>query len=54
MGSFEITSVGKSGAKFDFEKLLWINAQHIQSMPSEEIIKRLSLLNMGKKFNIKK
>ena len=54
MGSFEITSVGKSGAKFDFEKLLWINAQHIQRMPSEEIIKRLSLLNMGKKFNIKK
>ena len=54
MDSFEITSVGKSGAKFDFEKLLWINAQHIQRMSSEEIIKRLSLLNMGKKFNIKK
>ncbi len=54
LGSFKIKSVGKSGAKFDFEKLLWLNSQHIQKMSSEEIIKRLSLLNKGKKFNITK
>ena len=54
MSSFQITSIGKSGAKFDFEKLLWINSQHIQRMSSEEIIKRLSSLNTAKKFNITK
>ena len=54
LGSFEIKSIGKSGAKFDFEKLLWLNSQHIQKMSSEEIIKRLSSLNKGKKFNITK
>ena len=54
LGSFKIKSVGKSGAKFDFEKLLWLNSQHIQKMSSKEIIKRLSLLNKGKKFNITK
>ena len=54
LGSFEIKSVGKSGAKFDFEKLLWLNSQYIQKMSSEEIIKRLSSLNSGKKLNITK
>ena len=54
LGSFEINSIGKSGAKFDFEKLLWLNSQHIQKMSSEEIIKRLSSLNKGTKFNITK
>ena len=54
MGSFEIKSVGKSGAKFDFEKLLWLNSQYIQKMSSEEIIERLSSLNSGKKLNITK
>ena len=54
LDSFEIKSVGKSGAKFDFEKLLWLNSQHIQKMSSEEIIKRLSSFNTEKKFNITK
>ena len=54
LGSFKIKSVGKSGAKFDFEKLLWLNSQHIQKMSSKEIIKRLLLLNKGKNFNITK
>ncbi len=54
LGSFEIKSVGKSGAKFDFEKLLWLNSQYIQKMSSEEIIKRFSSINSGKKFNLTK
>lgn len=40
--SFNINSIGKSGAKFDFEKLIWINSQHIQKMPSENLAKKLS------------
>lgn len=40
--SFNIDSIGKSGAKFDFEKLIWINSQHIQKMPSEKLAKKLS------------
>ena len=54
LGSFEIKSVGKSGAKFDFEKLLWLNSQYIQKMSSEEIIKRFSSINSGNKFNLTK
>ena len=38
VGSFEIKSIGKSGAKFDFEKLIWLNSQHIQKMSSEEAV----------------
>ena len=40
--SFNVDSIGKSGAKFDFEKLIWINSQHIQKMPSENLAKKLS------------
>ena len=40
--SFNINSIGKSGAKFDFEKLIWINSQHIQKMSSENLAKKLS------------
>jgi glutamyl-tRNA synthetase len=40
--SFNIKSIGKSSAKFDFEKLIWINSQHIQKMPSENLAKKLS------------
>ena len=54
LSSFEIKSVGKSGAKFDFEKLLWLNSQYIQKMSSEEIIKRFSSINSGNKFNLTK
>ena len=54
VGSFEIKSIGKSGAKFDFEKLIWLNSQHIQKMSSEEVVKRVSLLNPNSKFNVTK
>ena len=35
--SFDIDGINKSGAKFDPEKLLWLNAQHIQSMSDEKL-----------------
>ena len=54
LGSFEIKSVGKSGAKFDFEKLLWLNSQHIQKMSSEEVVERILLMNPSGKYNITK
>ena len=54
MTSFEINSIGKSGAKFDFEKLIWLNSQHIQKMSSEEIIERISLLQPKSNVNITK
>ena len=44
----------EKGAKFDFEKLIWLNSQHIQKMSSEEVVKRVSLLNPNSKFNVTK
>ena len=35
--SFGIDGINKSGAKFDPEKLLWLNSQHIQSMGNEKL-----------------
>ena len=35
--SFGIDGINKSGAKFDPEKLLWLNSQHIQSMRNEKL-----------------
>jgi len=35
--SFSIDGINKSGAKFDPEKLLWLNSQHIQSMGNEKL-----------------
>ena len=52
--SFDIDSVGKSGAKFDFEKLIWLNAQHIQKLSSEDIIKRVSGLGEENRLEMSK
>ena len=52
--SFDIDSVGKSGAKFDFEKLIWLNAQHIQKLSSGDIIKRMSELGGGNGLEVSK
>jgi len=35
--SFDLGGINKSGAKFDPEKLLWLNSQHIQSMSNEKL-----------------
>lgn len=35
---FSLSGVHKSGAKFDMEKLLWINAQYLKSLNSNELI----------------
>ena len=40
--SFDIKDINKSGAKFDPEKLLWLNSQHIQSMSDENLGKIVS------------
>ena len=40
--SFDIKDINKSGAKFDPEKLLWLNSQHIQSMSDENLVKIVS------------
>ena len=52
--SFDIDSVGKSGAKFDFEKLIWLNAQHIQKLSSEDIIERVSELGEENRLEMSK
>ena len=40
--SFDIKDINKSGAKFDPEKLLWLNSQHIQSMSDDNLVKIVS------------
>ncbi|MCX7858269.1 MAG: glutamate--tRNA ligase [Deltaproteobacteria bacterium] len=41
--SFSIDSVSKSDAIFDFQKLLWLNKQHIKTLTSRELILRANL-----------
>ena len=36
--SFDIGGINKSAANFDFEKLLWVNQQHIQTLPLADLV----------------
>jgi glutamyl-tRNA synthetase len=38
---FELDKLGNTPIKFDEDKLLWINQQHIKLMPSEDFIKEI-------------
>ena len=42
INDFDINNINKSGAKFDPEKLLWLNSQHIQLMSDEDLSKIIS------------
>ncbi|MGF1602699.1 MAG: glutamate--tRNA ligase [Thermosynechococcaceae cyanobacterium] len=38
---FSFDRVNKAGAKFDWDKLDWINSQYLHSMPAAELVERL-------------
>jgi glutamyl-tRNA synthetase len=38
---FDFDRVNKAGAKFDWDKLNWINSQYIHAMPAEELVEEL-------------
>lgn len=42
INDFDINNINKSGAKFDPEKLLWLNSQHIQLMSDEDLSEIIS------------
>jgi glutamyl-tRNA synthetase len=37
VNEFTLDKINKSGAKFDFQKLLWINSQHIQGLSIDKL-----------------
>lgn len=39
---FSLKKVNKAGAKYDFEKLLWLNGQHIKKMSADEYVACIS------------
>ena len=51
--SFSLERVGKSGAKFDFDKTKWFNQQYLRAKSKQDLAKQLKLiLNKNKiKFN---
>jgi glutamyl-tRNA synthetase len=40
---FSFDRVNKAGAKFDWDKLNWINSQYLHSLPTEDVCDRLTL-----------
>jgi glutamyl-tRNA synthetase len=38
---FDFDRVSKAGAKFDWDKLNWINSQYIHAMPAEQLVEEL-------------
>ncbi len=38
---FDFDRVNKAGAKFDWDKLNWINSQYIHAMPAEQLVEEL-------------
>ena len=41
---FSLERVGKSGAKFDFDKTRWFNQQYLRAKPKEELSKDLQVI----------
>ena len=39
--SFSLDRVNKSASRFDYDKLKYLNGQHLRSLPAEEIVERL-------------
>ncbi len=52
-GKFSLKRITKSNARFDVEKLQWLNAQHIKKMTDAEYIQRISafLPEQAKRFS---
>jgi glutamyl-tRNA synthetase len=45
---FSLKRVNKASARFDYEKLAWMNGQHLKQLPDEEFARRLSAFYRGK------
>lgn len=42
--SFDLSRVGKAGARFDFEKAKWFNQQYLRQRPSEQLAQEVKAL----------
>ena len=40
--AFSLERIGKSGAKFDFEKAKWFNQKYIRKLPKDLVVKEIS------------
>lgn len=54
MNQFDMSGVGKKGAIFDFDKMKWINGQHITRTGSEQLYKAVTTLWVDRRFILKK
>jgi len=50
--SFSLERVGKSGARFDFDKALWFNQQYLIQMENEDLGKKLVPLVKAKGYQV--
>ena len=50
--AFSLERIGKSGAKFDFEKAKWFNQKYIRKLPKDSVVKEISdyLVNNNLEF----
>jgi glutamyl-tRNA synthetase len=52
IASFTIESIGKSGARFDFEKAKWFNQKYIQAMDNSALAARVRPLAEAKGYKV--
>lgn len=50
--SFDLGQVSKSGARFDFDKALWFNAQYLQGLTTDQVYSEASLYFEEKGYSI--
>ena len=43
---FSLERVGKSGAKFDFDKTKWFNKQYLRAKSKEDLAKELQIIRL--------
>lgn len=52
VASFSIEAIGKSGARFDFEKAKWFNQKYIQSMDNAALAQRVRPIAAAKGYQV--
>lgn len=52
IAAFSVAHIGKSGARFDFEKAKWFNEKYIQAMSDSDLLERVRPLAVAKGYQV--
>ena len=54
INSFSLERVNKSGARYNFQKMIWFNQQYLRSIPNQDLLKMITPLMVQRNIKIEK